>query len=84
MGCGHLHGWSVPYATAAALDTVGLGTATFALLNVVGARAGAIQRELKAARRLAEQAERRQLLTLLRRALAAAPPQPPWRADEQD
>jgi DNA-binding MarR family transcriptional regulator len=29
-------------------------------------------------------ADRRQLLTLLRRALASAPPQPPWRADEGD
>jgi len=31
-----------------------------------------------------ESAERRQLLKLLRRALSAAPPQPPWRADEGD
>jgi DNA-binding MarR family transcriptional regulator len=29
-------------------------------------------------------ADRRQLLALLRRALATAPPQPPWRADEGD
>jgi DNA-binding MarR family transcriptional regulator len=29
-------------------------------------------------------AERRQLLTLLRRALASAPPQPPWRSEEGD
>jgi MarR family transcriptional regulator, lower aerobic nicotinate degradation pathway regulator len=29
-------------------------------------------------------AERRQLLALLRRALASAPPQPPWRAEEGD
>jgi DNA-binding MarR family transcriptional regulator len=29
-------------------------------------------------------ADRRQLLTLLRRALASAPAQPPWRADEED
>ena len=28
--------------------------------------------------------ERRQLLTLLRRALGSAPPQPPWRAEEGD
>jgi DNA-binding MarR family transcriptional regulator len=28
--------------------------------------------------------ERRQLLTLLRRALSTAPPQPPWRAEEGD
>ena len=127
--------------TAEALGGVDLTPATFALLNVLGARAGAIQRELstdmgidpsamvalideleraglverrrrpedrrawevaitpkgrrtlKAARRLAEQvedevlgglkpAERRQLLTLLRRALHSAPPQPPWPAAE--
>ncbi|HEY3944871.1 MAG TPA: MarR family winged helix-turn-helix transcriptional regulator [Solirubrobacteraceae bacterium] len=29
-------------------------------------------------------AERRQLLTLLRQALASAPPQPPWRSEEGD
>ena len=29
-------------------------------------------------------ADRRQLLTLMRRALASAPPQPPWRAEEGD
>jgi hypothetical protein len=29
-------------------------------------------------------AERRELLTLLRRALDSAPPQSPWRADEGD
>lgn len=29
-------------------------------------------------------ADRRQLLTLLRRALACAPPQPPWRSEEGD
>ncbi len=29
-------------------------------------------------------AERRQLLKLLRRAVVSAPPQPPWRADEGD
>ncbi|MBV8991534.1 MAG: MarR family transcriptional regulator [Solirubrobacterales bacterium] len=29
-------------------------------------------------------ADRRQLLELLRRALASAPPQPPWRAEEGD
>jgi MarR family transcriptional regulator, lower aerobic nicotinate degradation pathway regulator len=29
-------------------------------------------------------ADRRQLLTLLRRALAYAPPQPPWRSEEGD
>jgi DNA-binding MarR family transcriptional regulator len=28
--------------------------------------------------------DRRQLMTLLRQALAAAPPQPPWRTDEGD
>jgi DNA-binding MarR family transcriptional regulator len=50
---------------------------------------------LQRARRLASQveddvlggltaADRRQLLTLLRRALASAPPQPPWRSEEED
>ena len=29
-------------------------------------------------------ADRRQLLTLLRRALVSAPPQPPWRPEEGD
>ena len=29
-------------------------------------------------------AEHRQLMTLLRRALAGAPPEPPWRAEESD
>jgi DNA-binding MarR family transcriptional regulator len=29
-------------------------------------------------------ADRRELVTLLRRALASAPPQPPWRSDEED
>jgi DNA-binding MarR family transcriptional regulator len=53
------------------------------------------RRLLERARRLASQVEdevlsgltateRRQLLTLLRRALASAPPQPPWRAEEGD
>jgi DNA-binding MarR family transcriptional regulator len=53
------------------------------------------RRTLERARRLAIQVEdevlgglsateRRQLLTLLRRALASAPPQPPWRAEEGD
>jgi DNA-binding MarR family transcriptional regulator len=52
-------------------------------------------RTLERARRLATQVEdevlsgltagdRRQLLTLLRRALASAPPQPPWHSDEGD
>ena len=127
--------------TSEALSRVGLTPATFALLNVLGARKGAIQRELSSdmgvdpsamvtlideleraglverrrrpddrrvwevtitpdgrrsiseARRLAAQveddvlgglelSERRQLLTLLRRALRSAPPQPPWRAEE--
>jgi MarR family transcriptional regulator, lower aerobic nicotinate degradation pathway regulator len=36
-------------AAAAALETVGLTTALFALLNVIGARDGAIQQELGAA-----------------------------------
>jgi DNA-binding MarR family transcriptional regulator len=53
------------------------------------------RRTLKAAKRLADQVEdevlgglkpteRNQLLTLLRRALLSAPPQPPWRAEEGD
>jgi DNA-binding MarR family transcriptional regulator len=53
------------------------------------------RRTLERARRLATRveeevlsglsaAERRQLLTLLRRALASAPAQPPWRAEEGD
>jgi MarR family transcriptional regulator, lower aerobic nicotinate degradation pathway regulator len=129
--------------TAAALATIGLTPARFALLNVLGAREGAIQQQLSSdmgidpsamvtlidelegaglakrrrrpndrrawevaitpkgrrtldrARRLASDverdilagltaAERRHLLTLLRRALASAPPQPAWRADEGD
>jgi DNA-binding MarR family transcriptional regulator len=127
--------------TAERLDSVGLTPALFALLNVLGAREGAIQQELSSdmgidpsamvklinelesaglaerrrrpgdrrawevsitpkgrrtlerARRFVSEvqdevlgglaaADRRQLLTLLRRALAAAPPQPPWRPDE--
>jgi MarR family transcriptional regulator, lower aerobic nicotinate degradation pathway regulator len=127
--------------TEAALDPIGLTPARFALLNVLGAREGAIQQHLSAdmgidpsamvklinelesarlaerrrrpgdrrawevaitpkgrrtlarARRLVAQvedevlgglsgADRRRLLTLLRRALVSAPPQPPWRADE--
>src|SRR5262245_11336557 len=129
--------------TAEALDSIGLTPALFALLNVLGARDGAIQqqlstdmgidpsamvklineleteglaerrrrpgdrrawkvditskgrRTLERARRLVMQvedevlggltgADRRQLLTLLRRALASAPPQPPWRSEEGD
>ena len=128
---------------AEALESVGLTPALFGLLNVLGAREGAIQQELGAAmgidpstmvslideletsglakrrphptdrrarevaitpkgrralgraRRLAMQvddevlrgltaAERRQLLTLLHRALDSAPPQSPWRAAEGD
>jgi DNA-binding MarR family transcriptional regulator len=53
------------------------------------------RRTLERARRLASQIEdevlgglsatdRHQLLTLLRRALASAPPQPPWRSEEGD
>ena len=53
------------------------------------------RRTLERARRLASQIEdqvlgglsatdRRQLLTLLRRALASAPPQPAWRSEEGD
>jgi MarR family transcriptional regulator for hemolysin len=128
---------------AAALESVGLTPALFGLLNVLGAREGAIQQEigsamgidpstmvslideletsglakrrphptdrrarevaitpkgrraLERARRLAMQVEdevlrgltadeRRQLMTLLRRALDSAPPQTPWRAEEGD
>ena len=129
--------------TAEALDSIGLTPALFALLNVVGARAGVIQQQLSAdmgidpsamvklideleraglaerqrrpgdsrawevsitpkgrrtlerARRLVVQvedevlgglnaADRRQLLMLLRRALVSAPPQPPWRPEEEE
>jgi DNA-binding MarR family transcriptional regulator len=128
---------------ADALEPIGLTTALFGLLNVLGAREGAIQQELGSAmgidpstmvalideleakglakrrprptdrrarevvitpkgrralergRRLASQVEdevlqgltddeRRQLLTLLRRALGSSPPQSPWRAEEGD
>jgi DNA-binding MarR family transcriptional regulator len=128
---------------ADALEPIGLTTALFGLLNVLGARHGAIQQELGSAmgidpstmvalideleakglakrrprptdrrarevvitpkgrralergRRLASQVEdevlqgltddeRRQLLTLLRRALGSSPPQSPWRAEEGD
>ena len=127
--------------TAEALASIGLTPALFALLNVVGAREGAIQQQLSSdmgidpsamvtliddledadlaqrrrrrgdrrawevtitpegqrtlerARRLAANvedevlggltdAERRQLLALLRRALVSAPAQPPWRSEE--
>jgi DNA-binding MarR family transcriptional regulator len=129
--------------TAEALDSIGLTPALFALLNVLGARDGAIQQQLSSdmgidpsamvklineleteglaerrrrpgdrrawkvditakGRRTLERArglvmkvedevlggltgaDRRQLLTLLRRALASAPPQPPWRTEEGD
>ena len=129
--------------SAEALGGVGLTTALFALLNVLGAREGAIQQQLSAdmaidpsamvklidelesaglaerrrrpgdrrawevvitpkgrralerARRVVARVEdevlggltasdRRQLLTLLRRALVSAPPQPPWHAEEGD
>ena len=125
------------------LGTVGLTPALFALLNVIGAREGAIQQELGAAigidrttmvslidqlesaglakrrpsakdrrareiaitpkgrsllgraRRMISQAEddvlagltaeqRRELLTLLRRALESAPAQPLWSSEEGD
>jgi DNA-binding MarR family transcriptional regulator len=128
--------------TAEALGSIGLTPPLFALLNVLGAREGAIQQQLSSdmgidpsamvslideleegglaerrrrpgdrrawevaitskgrralerARRLATQvegevlgglaaAERRQLLALLRQALDSAPPQPPWRAEEE-
>jgi DNA-binding MarR family transcriptional regulator len=129
--------------TAEALGSVGLTPALFALLNVLGAREGAIQQELSSdmgidpsamvklineledaglaerrrrpgdrrawevtitpkgrrslqrARRVVAEAqdevlggltvaERRQLLALLRRALVSAPPQPPWRPEEDE
>ncbi|HLG74685.1 MAG TPA: MarR family winged helix-turn-helix transcriptional regulator [Chloroflexota bacterium] len=129
--------------TAGALASIGLTTALFAVLNVLGARDGTIQQELSSdmgmdpsamvklineleqsglaerhrrpkdrrawevvitpkgrrtlvrARRLAAEVEdevlggltasdRRQLMTLLRRALSSAPLQPPWRSEEGD
>src|SRR5579884_93801 len=128
--------------TAEALGSIGLNPARFALLNVLGAREGAIQqqlstdmgidpsamvtlineleaaalaerrrrpgdrrawevaittkgrRTLERARRLAGQVEdevlgglsgveRRRLVALLRQALRSAPPQPPWRYEEE-
>jgi DNA-binding MarR family transcriptional regulator len=135
--------WRVSHErTAEALETVGLTPPLFALLNVLGAREGAIQQEigqamgidpstmvslidqleraglakrrthpkdrrarevsitpkgrrtLERARGLATQVEddvlrglsateRSRLLTLLRRALTSAPPQPLWRAEEE-
>src|SRR5436189_2712132 len=128
---------------AVALESIGLTPALFGVLNVLGARDGAIQqeialsmgidpstmvtliddlesaglakrrrhpidrrarevsitpkgrRQLERGRQMATQvenevlrgltdAERRELLTLLRRALSSAPPQPVWRADEGD
>ncbi len=129
--------------TAEALDSVGLTPALFGLLNVLGAREGAIQQELSAdmgidpsamvklidqleqagladrrrrakdrrvwevaitakgrralkeAKKLAagveddvlgdlSASERRLLLSLLRRALVSASPQPPWKLEEGD
>jgi DNA-binding MarR family transcriptional regulator len=129
--------------TAAALQSIGLTPALFAVLNYLHGRDGAIQqqigsamgidpstmvalvdqleraglanrrphardrrarevlvtpkgrRTLTRARELAEHVEadvlqgldpveRRQLVTLLRKASAAAPPQPPWSAEEGD
>ncbi len=129
--------------TSDALKTLELTTVTFGVLNVLGARDGAIQQQLSAdmgidpsamvtliddleskglaerrrrpgdrrawevtitpngrrtlqrAKRLAAQvedevlgglatAERRQLLTLLHRAVVSAPPQPAWRSEEDD
>ena len=127
--------------TAETLNSIGLTPALFALLNVLGAREGAIQQQLSSdmgidpsamvklidelesaglaerrrrpgdrrawevsitpkgrrtlerARRFAMEvqdevlggltvSDRRQLLTLLRRAVISAPPQPPWRPEE--
>ena len=129
--------------TSEALAAIGLTPALFAILNVLGARDGAIQqrlssdmgidpsamvklinelegaglaerrrrpgdrrawevvitkqgrRTLERGRRLAKQvedevlgglgaADRRQLVKLLRRALASAPDQPPWSSEEGD
>jgi MarR family transcriptional regulator, lower aerobic nicotinate degradation pathway regulator len=129
--------------TAAALQSISLTPAVFAVLNYLQVHEGAIQqqigsamgidpstmvslvdqleraglaerrpqpqdrrarevlitpkgrRTLKRARELAEEvegdvlqglspAERRQLVTLLRKAFAAAPPQPPWSSQEGD
>ncbi len=129
--------------TAETLASIGLTPAPFALLNVLGARDGAIQQQLssdmgidpsamvklinelesaglaerrrrpgdrrawevtitpagrstlKRARQLVAEveeyvlgelsiSERSQLLALLRRALASAPPQPPWSPEEGD
>jgi DNA-binding MarR family transcriptional regulator len=129
--------------TADALNSIGLTPALFALLNVLGARNGAIQQQLssdmgidpsamvklinelestglaerrrrrgdrrawevaitpkgqrilKRGRELAEEvegdvlqglspAERRQLVTLLRKAFAEAPAQPAWSSEEED
>jgi MarR family transcriptional regulator for hemolysin len=136
--------WRASHARAAdVLGSVGLTPALFGLLNVIGARQGAIQQELGSAmgidrstmvslidqleraglakrrpsatdrrareiaitpkgRRLAQRArqmisqvedevlagltaaERRELLTLLRRALDSAPAQPLWSSEEGD
>jgi DNA-binding MarR family transcriptional regulator len=136
--------WRVSHTrTAEALESLGLTTALFALLNVLATHDGAIQQELgaamgidpstmvslidqleaaglakrrprptdrrareivitpkgrralKQARQLALQvedgvlrglsdAERRQMLALLRRALDSAPPQSPWIAEEEE
>jgi DNA-binding MarR family transcriptional regulator len=129
--------------TAAALESIGITTALFSVLNYLLARGAAIQQEIGAAigidpstmvalidelersglakrrphprdrrarevvitpkgRRTVERGralarevedavlqglasdERRQLVKLLRKALASAPPQPPWRSDEGD
>ena len=126
--------------TEAQLESIGLTPALFALLNVLGARDGAIQQQLSSdmgidpsamvklinelesaglaerrrrpgdrrawevtitadgrsaleqAREIASRvedevlgglsnADRRQLMALMRRALASAPPQPPWRPE---
>ena len=136
--------WRASHVRAAdVLGSIGLTPATFALLNVIGVREGAIQQELGTAmgidrttmvalidqlegaelaerrpsktdrrareititpkgRRLLQRArrqiaqaedevmaglnakERRELLTLLRRALSAAPAQPLWSSEEED
>jgi DNA-binding MarR family transcriptional regulator len=84
--------------TADALTSVGLTPALFAVLKVLGAREGTIQQQLSSDMGIdpsamvklineledAGLADRRQLLTLLRRALASAPAQPAWRAEDGD
>jgi hypothetical protein len=73
---------------AEALESLGLKPAHFALLNVLGTRKGAIQQQREFASRAEDEvlrglrgAERRELLSLMRRAYSAAPEQPLWSAE---